>query len=142
MLLPGKPQKQVIPEATEAAVEKENSLETTEERLSHLLSKIQGAGNVEVMLSLRTGEQIEYQTDTSQQTEEGGQQRQESSTVLYSSGSGTQSALVRQVEAPVYQGALVVCQGADDPAVKLAIVEAVSSITGLGSDQITVVKMK
>ena len=142
MVLPGKAQKQPLPEATEAAPEQVSSLAITEERLSGLLSKIRGAGAVEVMLSLRSGEQVEYQSDVSQQWEEGSQQRQESNTVLYSSGSGVQSALVRRVEAPVYQGAVVVCQEADDPAVKLAIVESVSSVTGLGADQITVVKMK
>lgn len=44
--------------------------------------------------------------------------------------------------APTYQGAIVVCQGADDPGVKLALVQAVASVTGLGTDQITVVKMR
>jgi stage III sporulation protein AG len=36
----------------------------------------------------------------------------------------------------------VVCQGADDPVVKLLIVDAVSKVTGLGADKISVMKMK
>ena len=36
--------------------------------MANLLSKIQGAGAVEVMLSLRTGEHTIYQTDTQRQT--------------------------------------------------------------------------
>ena len=43
---------------------------------------------------------------------------------------------------PVYKGAVVVCEGADHASVKLNIVQAVSSLTGLGSDKITVLKMK
>lgn len=92
--------------------------------MANLLSRIQGAGAVEVMLSLKSGEQIHYQTDTQLQTgrQYGRSLRQEDNTVLYGTGSGTQSALVQQVTAPTYQGAIVVCQGADDPGVKLALV--------------------
>ena len=43
---------------------------------------------------------------------------------------------------PVYQGAVVVCQGAGDSGVHLAVVQAVSVLTGLGSDKITVVQWK
>lgn len=112
--------------------------------MANLLSRIQGAGAVEVMLSLKSGEQIHYQTDTQLQTGGSTEEslRQEDNTVLYGTGSGTQSALVQQVTAPTYQGAIVVCQGADDPGVKLALVQAVASVTGLGTDQITVVKMR
>lgn len=143
LLLPGKSQKPAAAAMSDEPEQQESgSLAITEERLSGLLSKVQGAGRVEVMLSLRTGEQTEYQMDTNSREEQEGPQQQENSTVLYNSGNGTQSALVRRVEAPVYQGAIVLCQGADNPSVKLAIVEAVASVTGLGTDQITVVKMK
>ena len=50
--------------------------------------------------------------------------------------------LVRQVNPPEYLGAVVLCQGADNPSVKLSIVEAVSKATGLTTDRITVLKMK
>ena len=125
LLLPRPSGREAEPEATAPAVEERSTLAVEETRLANLLSRIQGAGAVEVMLSLKSGEQI-----------------QEDNTVLYGTGSGTQSALVQQVTAPTYQGAIVVCQGADDPGVKLALVQAVASVTGLGTDQITVVKMR
>ena len=145
LLLPRQKQQPAAPEETTAPVEAQCSLGVEETRLANLLSRIQGAGAVEVMLSLKSGEQVQYQTDTQRQTDSGGTEeslRQEDNTVLYATGSGSQSALVQQVTAPTYQGAIVVCQGADDPAVKLALVQAVASVTGLGADQITVVKMK
>ena len=43
---------------------------------------------------------------------------------------------------PVYQGAVVVCQGAGDSRVRLTVVDAVSVLTGLSSDKISVVKWK
>lgn len=146
LLLPGKSSnnKAAEPEP-ENNVDVQTSLTIQETALAELLSQIRGAGSVQVMLSLKSGEEVLYQSDTQLQTNSGDTDesvRQEDSTVLLSKGSGNQSALVRQVVAPVYQGALVVCQGADDPVVKLALVQAVSSVTGLGTDQITVVKMK
>ena len=39
-----------------------------------------------------------------------------------------------------YRGALVVCQGGDRADVKLAVTEAVSALTGLSSDRVTVAK--
>ena len=39
-------------------------------------------------------------------------------------------------------GAVVVCDGADAPSVRLYVTNAVMSYTGLGSDRISVVKMK
>lgn len=115
-----------------------------EARLSQLLSQVEGAGKVEVMLSIRTGVETIYQSDTTLRTiagEEGETQREDTA-VLYGIGSGTESPLVRQRAAPIYQGAIVLCQGADDPGVKLALVQAVASLTGLGTDCITVVKME
>ena len=41
---------------------------------------------------------------------------------------------------PVFQGALVVCEGADQAQVRLAMTQAVSALTGLGTDRITICK--
>ena len=62
-------------------------------------------------------------------------------TVIVSGNDRTESGLVRQINPPVYMGAIVVCQGADDPTVQLAIIDAVSKITGLGTHRISVLKM-
>ena len=43
---------------------------------------------------------------------------------------------------PTYQGAVVVCEGAGSSTVRLAVVNAVSVLTGLSSDKISVVKWK
>lgn len=134
LALPGKTSR-AQPEAPEQT--ESTGLTIQEARLESLLSQIQGAGQVRVLLSLQTGEQTQYQTDTRPQAD-----GTEESTVLYSAGSGSQRALVRQVSGPQYRGAVIVCQGADQPQVKLALVQAVASVTGLGADQITVVKMK
>ncbi|MBQ9460018.1 MAG: hypothetical protein IJU66_08825 [Oscillospiraceae bacterium] len=39
-----------------------------------------------------------------------------------------------------WEGAVVVCEGAEDAAVRLALTQALRSLTGLGTDRITIVK--
>ncbi len=112
-----------------------------EARLESVLSEIAGAGRCRVMLTVSAGAETVYQTDTRQQSSADGTSL-ERTTALTAAGSATELPLVVQTINPVYQGALVVCSGADSAAVRLSIVDAVSGLTGLGADQITVIKMK
>lgn len=61
-------------------------------------------------------------------------------TVIVSQGSGVQQPVVLHEIYPTFQGALIVCGGGDNPAVKLQIVEAVRALTGLSADRISVCK--
>ena len=61
---------------------------------------------------------------------------------MASKGSGAQEPVTLQELGPGYQGALVVAQGGDDPQVRLALSEAVSALTGLGMDKISICKGK
>lgn len=110
-------------------------------QLQEILSQIQGAGRVQVLLTEECGEQMIYQTDD-QISSSDNESDTRTTTVLVTDSNRTQRGLVRWVESPSYRGAVVVCQGADSPAVRLAVVEAVANATGLGTDNITVLKMK
>lgn len=112
-----------------------------EEQLSNILSMIQGAGKVQVMLTVACGEEYLYQTNSSVSTSANGSEHK-NDTVTVSDSQRNDSGLIRQVNPPIYLGAVIVCQGADNPAVKLAVTDAVSRLTGLGSDKISVLKMK
>lgn len=106
-----------------------------EERLEKILSGIEGAGRVQVLLTEETGRQILYQTDV--QSDES---RRTEDTVLVEDADRRETGLVRQTLEPKYRGAVVLCDGADQSPVKLAIVEAVGCVTGLGADRICVLK--
>ena len=112
-----------------------------EEKLEALLGRIEGAGQVSVLLTEKEGSQTLYQTDSQTDADDSGSRRTDD-TVLIEDENRTESGLVRQTLSPVYRGAVILCQGADDPSVKLAVVEAVRCVTGLGADQISVQKMK
>ena len=126
------------PSAEVITIQEEQDLE---KRLEVLLSQIQGAGSVRVLLTERNGSQTFFQSNEQIEEDESGASRN-NSVVITEDKDHSETALVRRIDPPVYQGAVVVCQGADDNRVKLSIVEAVRCATGLGADQITVIKMK
>lgn len=137
MLLPAgeKAPKVELPAETAPVAE---SLET---RLELILAQIAGAGRVSVLLTEEAGRQTLYQTDSLTESDDSGSRRTDD-TVLVEDESRTESGLVRQTLEPEYRGAVVLCEGADQPSVELAIVEAVRCVTGLRADQISVLKMK
>ena len=106
-----------------------------------VLGRIRGVGQVQVMLTLKSGSSLqlaENRSDSLRDTEA----RQERDVVTLNQGSGYEDVVVTEQTYPVYQGAVIVCQGAGDSGVHLAVVQAVSVLTGLGSDKITVVQWK
>ena len=142
MLLPfGK--KEETPETVvqEDPLTDEAYAQALEQRLEDMLCQVSGAGQVRVMLTLMTGSRTEYQTDT-QISDSGTQSQEERKTVILSEGSAYDKAAVSAVQYPRFQGALILCQGADQSTVRLDLVNAVAALTGLSSGQITVIKMK
>ena len=119
--------------------QQENIL-TVEQQLAAILSRVKGAGAVEVFLSQASGEEILYQTDEDYSSSADSYDNR-TDTVTVSGANREENGLVRQINPPTYLGAIIVCQGGDDPVVRLAIVEAVSRVTGLGADKISVLRM-
>lgn len=126
-----------IPEGepqTQAATPQSQEQPELQERLGELLSHMEGAGKVRVLLTQSQGVSTQYQTDT------GGNGAVD--TVIVTGADRAQTGLVCQVDPPVYLGAVVLCQGAGKASVRLAIVDAVAKATGLPTSKITVLKMK
>jgi len=136
MLLPETPsekQPEIIYE-----VPQEQSLENA---LSDILGQIDGVGKTKVLLTQAVGERTIYQTNEDISTSDSVSDiRRE--TVILTDNSRQERGLVQQIIPPVFLGAIILCQGADSPTVRLSIVEAVANVTGLTTDNITVLKMK
>ena len=109
--------------------------------LETILGCIWGAGDVKVMLKEATGAETVYQSNEDHTDSENSTTTRTDVITITDSNRG-EYGLIRQVNPPKYMGAIILCQGADDPTVRLAVVDAVSKITGLGSDKIAVLKMK
>ena len=109
-------------------------LEAFEDKLEQTLSRVEGAGEVRVVLTLDGGSRRILAQDQERDGTGGGA----SSTVTLGRGSGNQEVVPLQTLAPSFRGALVVCPGGADPRVCLALTEAVSVLTGLGTDSIAI----
>ena len=117
------------------------SVDELEEKLEATLSRIDGAGEVTVALTLRSGARQVLAQDVTVSDREGSS-GEERTTVVISGGSGREEAVALQELAPQFQGAVVVCPGGDDPTVRLKLAEAVADLTGLGADRISICKGK
>lgn len=129
----------VEPEASAAEQSEELWLANVQRELADTLSRIEGAGQLTLMLSVETGMRRELARDSeSELREEESSLRRE--TVILSSAGGGEEVVVTRSGYPVFRGAVVVCEGGDVPSVRLAVTEAVTALTGLGSDKISVIK--
>ena len=139
MVIPPKYSESVQP--GQSVPEEKKEEEGVSEKLAWILSQVDGAGDVKVFLTIAAGEEILYQTDddSSFSTDSSSTQVK---TVTVINAQRDENGLVKQTNPPVYKGAIIVCQGADDPQIQLAIVSAVAKVTGLGADRISVLKMK
>ena len=133
-----KAQSKAEPSAAEAESGDFNLTAFTKEA-EDLLSQIQGAGTVKLLLTLETDGRRDYLADLSQSQSDSGQQSQTETVLTSQSGGETPVVLGRSY--PEFRGAVVLCQGADSASLTLSIKEALSSLTGLGMDKITVLKM-
>lgn len=108
-----------------------------EERLTKLISSIEGAGKTELMLSVDGSEEYQYAEEKSAETESGGDEvKEKSQNKLFSDGN--KNAVVKKIANPRFTGALVVCDGGGIPSVKERVIKAVSAALDLPASKICV----
>lgn len=135
MLLPVSSQTKETEENKSQIPQESFDLAAMEQRMEEVLGKIDGVGKLRLMLTLQSGTRLTLAEDTQRD-----QDRTQREIVTLNRGSGNQEIVITNRFYPVYQGAVVVCQGADSSAVRLAITETVQTLTGLPSDRIRVAK--
>lgn len=136
LTLPMGEEEETVQETTTATTQFD--LAALENRLEEALSKIDGAGAVTVVLTIQNGPRQVLAQDVDRRTGEG----ENTETVILSRGSSAQETVAVQELYPSYQGALLICEGGDDPDVRLKLTEATSALTGLGADKIAISKGK
>lgn len=113
----------------------------TERRMAEILSKIEGAGQVDVMLTYR---QTEEKTIAHNETrEESGEAlRTEQTAILLEDGDGATQPLILTENSPVVEGVVIAAQGADQPAVAAAMNQAAQALLDVPAHKVAVLKMK
>lgn len=133
-----------IPEGEEDVEITENNDEVSftsyekdiEERLKNLLESIDGSGKVQVMVTIESGDEKVYATESKKS-----ENNEEKNYVLVDI-EGSDSGLLLKIAQPEIRGVAIVCQGADSPTVRNAVVGAVTSVLGISSNRVNVSKMK
>ena len=133
----------------EPTVEKPESMEKEivsadrelEERMASFLSAIEGAGQVDVLLTYR---QTTEKTIACNETREenGESQRTEETAVLLEDESGATLPLVLTEAGPVVEGVVIAAQGADSPTVAAALNQAAQALLDVPAHKVAVLKMK
>lgn len=138
LLIPGKEKDKTV-RISPAEAELPFDLNELETRMERVLGEIDGIGELSLILTLKSGVEEIYAAD--REYAEDGEEYTEKTTTVFRSGTGnTKEPVVLRRDYPIFQGALVVCDGGENPEVRLLITKAVSALTGLGADKITVCK--
>ena len=128
----------------------ENASEDTyadalETRLENALAKVEGVGNVKVMITLASSsekvvEKDREMTSEVQEGESGEKNTSSSETAVYANGNGEEMPYVKQELSPRIEGVLVIADGGDNAIVIENITEAVQALFGVDTHKIKVMK--
>ncbi len=142
----------ILPQGKKEVAGKSSTLEKFEvekfeKRVEKALSGCSGIGRCEVVLSIDSGPASIYEKDSkkSERENEGGviyERDSDTKPSIVSEGSGRESPLVIKEVYPEFRGAMVICDGADNPTVRSAITNSITALTGLTADKISIIKMK
>ena len=110
--------------------------ETLEKRLESIISSVDGAGRVQVMVTLDTSEQTQYAKDEKENSKSGDKSSEKSYEKKYVLTDDDGGGVLKTT------GVIVVCDGGDNAAVKNGITSAVRAALSVDSNKITVLKMK
>lgn len=116
----------------------EMSKEETEAELEAILSKIKGAGKVDVMITLEDNGETYYAQD--EHTESRDSEKTTEKSHVFSKKSSTEEPLIIKKTQPKISGILVCAQGAREPQVKSNIISATSALLGIKSHRIEVLE--
>lgn len=132
----------------------EDKIQSLEKRLAKILEQVEGVGEVEVMITLRSsGEQIVEKDSKSQHSEseqdqsEQGKSKsslteQEEATVYLKGSDGEEYPYVKEVMEPQIEGVVVAAEGGGNPTVNADITEAVVALFHVEAHKIKVMKKK
>lgn len=120
---------------------KETADRETERRMAEILSKVEGAGQVDVMLTYRQTEEKNIAHNETRE-ESGETLRTEYTTILLEDGGGATEPLILTEISPVVEGVVIAAQGADSPEVAASLNQAAQALLDVPAHKVAVLKMK
>lgn len=115
-----------------------------EDKLCRLISNIDKAGDVKVMITFESSKESVYAFDSDESVEsKGGESsgKKVKNEYIIVKKDGDEGGLQIKDVYPKVKGAAIVCEGADDPIIKGQIISVVSALFDINSTNISVAKM-
>ena len=111
-----------------------------EQKLSTMIRRIDGAGETQVLITLKNGSETVWARNDKNDMD-GERVQSEQTYVLVRSGSDETGLRLKTVS-PQVLGVAVVCEGADEPQVRQAILDTVTAALDIGVTHVSVVRMQ
>lgn len=113
-----------------------------EKELKEIISKIDGVGEVSLMLTLDGTTEYVYAEDVDTQTDENstGKSDKYKNEVIIVDSDGNETALVKKIIEPKVKGVVIVCTGGGNIEIKERVIKAVSSALNISTNNICVEK--
>ena len=118
-----------------------------EDRLKRVLSKVDGVGDVDVIINYEsTAERIpafseDRQVSKSDSQDTSSETSSEKSDIATVQGNGASEALIVKEKQPEVRGVIVVAQGAEDISVRMNLLNAVTTLLNVSADKVEILKM-
>ena len=137
----------------DVVVKEQDTKNDLENKLKNILSKIEGVGNVEVLITYNETSKIvpvyneESTEENTEETDSEGGTRKITQTdvrkeVIYEENDGSKTLVTQSTTSPSIEGAIITADGANNSVVKTNIIQAVAAATGLATHKIQVFEMK
>lgn len=129
-------------ESTTAVTVTANQVEQAlEQRITEVLSAVAGVGRCQVMVTLENGEQAVYAADTTRSAATDGGESSSESYLAVDTAAGPVGLLLTRIQ-PTVRGVVVVCAGADDPAVCQRVQSVITTAFHISERRVCVVQQK
>lgn len=140
--------------AEDTSIEYDKTERNLEKRLEAILSQVEGAGELKVMVTascsseLVVAQELKKEKTTTQETVGQGDTRNieseksENAVVITEDKNGRGTPLVLKEEVPKIEGVVIVAQGGDDVLVKDSIIKAAEALLNVPAHKVQVLKMK
>ncbi len=130
-----------------------NAENNLEEKLENILTKLNGVGKVNVLITYSESNQViamynenSKESTTEEEDTSGGkrtiQEVDTSKDIAYKEENGNKIPVTEKIIMAKIEGAVIIAEGAKDASVKTNIVQAVEAVTGLATHKIQVFEMK
>lgn len=130
-----------------------NAENNLEEKLENILTKLNGVGKVNVLITYSESNQViamynenSKESTTEEEDTSGGkrtiQEVDTSKDIAYKEENGNKIPVTEKIIMAKIEGAVIIAEGAKDASVKTNIVQAVEAVTGLATHKIQVFEMQ